>query len=149
MGIVGVGLVIFIGCLYVVICGVNWLDTLLVPTRCIDDPTATCVGLAQRAAFLSVLFFAISSVLFLILRLLVQGYNRNIYWRDDSRERIAFANVYIKMLGNPDTNVKTNDHARIVYEVLFRPAQSKAPSDDVSVGVSLPDAISNLTSKSP
>ena len=34
---------------------------------------------------------------------------------------------------------KTDDYARIAYETLFRPANSKLPLEDVSVGLSIPD----------
>ena len=97
------------------------------------------MGLTQRTAFLTVIFLTLASAIFLVLRILLRGYNSSIFWRDDARERIAFAKVYINMLGNAQTSKKTDDYARIAYETLFRPANSKLPIEDVSVGLSIPD----------
>ena len=128
------------GALYVIVCvGFGWLDALLIPDGCVNLGDEICVGLTQRTAFLTVIFLTLASVIFLVLRILLRGYNSNIFWRDDARERIAFATVYINMLGNARTSQKTDDYARIVYETLFRPANSKLPLEDVSVGLSIPD----------
>ena len=128
------------GALYVIVCiGFGWLDALLIPDGCVNLGDEICVGLTQRTAFLTVIFLTLASVIFLVLRILLRGYNSNIFWRDDARERIAFATVYINMLGNAQTSQKTDDYARIVYETLFRPANSKLPVEDVSVGLSIPD----------
>ena len=128
------------GALYVIVCvGFGWLDALLIPDGCVNLGDEICVGLTQRTAFLTVIFLTLAGVIFLVLRILLRGYNSNIFWRDDARERIAFATVYINMLGNARTSQKTDDYARIVYETLFRPANSKLPLEDVSVGLSIPD----------
>ena len=128
------------GALYVIVCvGFGWLDALLIPDGCVNLGDEICVGLTQRTAFLTVIFLTLASVIFLVLRILLRGYNSNIFWRDDARERIAFATVYINMLGNARRSQKTDDYARIVYETLFRPANSKLPLEDVSVGLSIPD----------
>ena len=128
------------GTLYVIVClGFGWLDGLLIPDGCANLGDKICVGLTQRTAFLTVIFLTLASAIFLVLRILLRGYNSSIFWRDDARERIAFAKVYINMLGNAQTSKKTDDYARIVYETLFRPANSKLPIEDVSVGLSIPD----------
>lgn len=119
------------GTLYVIVClGFGWLDGLLIPDGCVNLGDKICVGLTQRTAFLTVIFLTLASAIFLVLRILL---------RDDARERIAFAKVYINMLGNAQTSKKTDDYARIAYETLFRPANSKLPIEDVSVGLSIPD----------
>ena len=106
-----------------------------------------CVGLTQRTAFLTVIFLTLASGILLVLRILLGGYNSNIFWRDDALERIAFATVYINMLGNARTSQKTDDYARIVYETLFCPANLKLPVEDVSVGLSIPDNLAKTLSK--
>ena len=110
----------------------------------VDD---VCVGLTQRTAFLTVIFLTLASVIFLVLRILLRGYHSNIFWRDDARERIAFATVYINMLGNARTSQKTDDYARIVYETLFRPVNSKLPVADVPAGLSFLDNLANNFTK--
>lgn len=136
------------GALYVIVCiGFGWLDALLIPDGCVNLGDEICVGLTQRTAFLTVIFLTLASVIFLVLRILLRGYNSNIFWRDDARERIAFAKVYINMLGNAQTSQKTDDYARIVYETLFRPANSKLPLEDVSLGLSIPDNLAKTLSK--
>ena len=136
------------GALYVIVCiGFGWLDALLIPDGCVNLGDEICVGLTQRTAFLTVIFLTLASVIFLVLRILLRGYNSNIFLRDDARERIAFATVYINMLGNARTSQKTDDYARIVYETLFRPANSKLPLEDVSVGLSIPDNLAKSLSR--
>ena len=136
------------GALYVIVCiGFGWLDALLIPDGCVNLGDEICVGLTQRTAFLTVIFLTLASVIFLVLRILLRGYNSNIFWRDDARERIAFATVYINMLGNARTSQKTDDYARFAYETLFRPANSKLPLEDVSVGLSIPENFSNYLTK--
>ena len=136
------------GALYVIVCvGFGWLDALLIPDGCVNLGDDVCVGLTQRTAFLTVIFLTLASVIFLVLRILLRGYHSNIFWRDDARERIAFATVYINMLGNARTSQKTDDYARIVYETLFRPANSKLPVADVPAGLSFLDNLANNFTK--
>ena len=128
------------GAIYVIVCvEFERLDALLIPSGCANLAIDACVGLTQRTAFLTVIFLTLVSVILLVLRILLRAYNSNIFWRDDARERIAFATVYINMLGNTTTSQKTDDYARIVYETLFRAANSKMPVEDVSVGLSISD----------
>jgi hypothetical protein len=42
---------------------------------------------------------------------------------------------------------KTDDYARIVYETLFRPANSKLPVADVPAGLSFLDNLANNFTK--
>ena len=136
------------GALYVIVCvGFGWLDALLIPYGCVNLGDDVCVGLTQRTAFLTVIFLTPASVIFLVLRILLRGYHSNIFLRDDARERIAFATVYINMLGNARTSQKTDDYARIVYETLFRPANSKLPVADVPAGLSFLDNLANNFTK--